>query len=77
MPEVLPSFMQYAALENHMMHLNLDKEAAGPSQTELQCSTAASQQPMQGQQALQNHVQQQDPEQMRQEIRQQIEYYFR
>ncbi|RLN38707.1 la-related protein 1C [Panicum miliaceum] len=76
-PEALPPFMQYTAPLNHMMHTNLEQQA-GPSQTDQppQQQHAPQQQPMQAQRAPPDQIQQQNPEQMRQEIRQQIEYYF-
>ncbi|XP_012704455.1 la-related protein 1C [Setaria italica] len=71
----LPPCMQYGQIhvmqpQTHAMQPNLAQQA-GPSQTEPQ-----QQQPVQGQQTPPNQENQQTPEQLRQVIRKQIEYYF-
>nr|XP_034570755.1 la-related protein 1A [Setaria viridis] len=71
----LPPCMQYGQIhvmqpQTHAMQPNLVQQA-GPSQTEPQ-----QQQPVQGQQTPPNQENQQTPEQLRQVIREQIEYYF-
>ncbi|OEL17702.1 hypothetical protein BAE44_0021280 [Dichanthelium oligosanthes] len=76
MEEALPPFMQYAPPQIHMMHTNLEQQA-DPLQMEPQQQQNAPQQPAKGQQAPLNQEQQQTPEQLQQDIRKQIEYYFR